>query len=154
MLIAKLDNGDITVGDYRELFPNTSFPPSGPSAEWMQENNCLGVTVFKSHNRETQKLVPVAPYIEDNEVFTVAVESKSAEEIAAGAASLAAQVRSQRNRLLADCDWTQLADSIADKQAWGTYRQALRDISSQAGFPSTVVWPHDPNWVEPQLPQA
>lgn len=150
MQIAKIENGAVAqVGDYRELFPNTSFPVSGPSADFMAANGCLGVTVFKAHNRDTQQLVACDPYIEDGQVFTVTVADKTAEQIAAATASLAAQVRSQRNRLLAECDWTQIADATVDKAAWATYRQALRDISSQAGFPGSVVWPHDPNWVEP-----
>jgi len=64
-------------------------------------------------------------------------------------AEQATSVRNQRTQLLKDCDWTQIADSTADKTAWATYRQALRDITSQAGFPWTITWPKDPNWVEP-----
>jgi hypothetical protein len=59
-------------------------------------------------------------------------------------AEQAKNVRRQRNDRLKDCDWTQLADSTADKQAWGTYRQALRDVPTQAGFPWTVDWPVAP----------
>jgi len=53
-------------------------------------------------------------------------------------------VRSDRNQKLKDCDWTQIADSTADKSAWATYRQALRDVPSQAGFPWTIDWPTQP----------
>lgn len=145
MQIAIIEAGAVAqVGDYRELFPNTSFPPSGPSAEFMADNGCMGVTVFKQHDRDTQKLVPAAPYIEDGQVFTVAVEALSAEEIASATASQAAQVRSLRNRLLAECDWTQLPDAPVNAQAWANYRQQLRDISSQTGFPWTVEWPTQP----------
>lgn len=59
-------------------------------------------------------------------------------------ADAAASVRSERNRLLADSDWTQLPDSPVDSQAWGTYRQNLRDITDQAGFPLDVTWPQKP----------
>jgi len=64
-------------------------------------------------------------------------------------AEQAASIRASRTQLLKDCDWTQIADSTADKTAWVTYRQQLRDITSQAGFPWTITWPNDPNWVEP-----
>jgi hypothetical protein len=57
---------------------------------------------------------------------------------------LQAEARAQRNRLLSASDWTQVADAPVDKAAWATYRQALRDISAQAGFPATVVWPTQP----------
>ena len=53
-------------------------------------------------------------------------------------------VRQSRTEKLKDSDWTQIADSTADKAAWATYRQALRDITAQAGFPWTVTWPDAP----------
>jgi hypothetical protein len=49
-----------------------------------------------------------------------------------------------RNRLLALSDWTQVPDAPVDKAAWAEYRQALRDIPSQEGFPHSVVWPDKP----------
>jgi hypothetical protein len=62
---------------------------------------------------------------------------------------LAAEVRAQRNRLLAASDWTQLADAraaLGEAKAaeWDTYRQALRDVPDQEGFPENVVWPTKP----------
>ena len=60
---------------------------------------------------------------------------------------LARLVKSQRAELLAQSDWTQLADvplSAEKKQQWETYRQALRDISSQAKFPWRIDWPVAP----------
>lgn len=144
MQIAIIENNTVAqVGDYRELFPNTSFSSNGPSDDWMQENNVVGVTVWKAHT-ETQKLVPSAPYLENGQVFTVTVAPKTDEELAADLASKAAKIRSQRNTLIANTDWTQLSDSPVDKQAWATYRQALRNIPEQAGFPALVVWPKDP----------
>ena len=59
-------------------------------------------------------------------------------------AEQAKAVRDQRTQKLADCDWTQLADSPVDKAAWGVYRQALRDISKQSGFPWNIEWPNQP----------
>ncbi len=58
---------------------------------------------------------------------------------------IAAQVRSQRDSLLASTDWTQLPDvPQTTKDIWATYRQSLRDITDQAGFPTDVVWPVRP----------
>lgn len=145
MLIAKIENNVVTeVADYRAMFPGTSFPPNGPDADFLAENGCMGVTVFKPHDRATQKLVPAAPYVEGNTVYTVAVEAKTQAELDADAASLAAQVRTERNRRLAATDWTQLADAPVDAAAWGAYRQALRDVTDQAEFPGAVVWPAEP----------
>jgi hypothetical protein len=59
-------------------------------------------------------------------------------------AEQATSVRNQRTQLLKDCDWTQIADSTADKAVWATYRQALRDITAQSGFPWTIIWPESP----------
>lgn len=56
----------------------------------------------------------------------------------------AASMRKQRDEKLAECDWTQVADSTVDKAAWATYRQALRDITTQEGFPWTITWPDAP----------
>jgi len=56
----------------------------------------------------------------------------------------AASVRAERNVKLSASDWTQLSDSTADKAAWATYRQALRDVTAQSGFPLTVNWPVAP----------
>jgi hypothetical protein len=59
-------------------------------------------------------------------------------------AEQAKSVRQTRSDKLADCDWTQVADSPVDKAAWATYRQALRDITTQDGFPWTIDWPVAP----------
>jgi hypothetical protein len=59
-------------------------------------------------------------------------------------ARLPDEVRKERNRLLTASDWTQISDATVDKQAWATYRQALRDITTQAGFPTDVQWPTKP----------
>jgi hypothetical protein len=53
-------------------------------------------------------------------------------------------IRTERNKRLADCDWTQLTDAPVDATAWASYRQALRDVTAQAGFPWEVVWPEQP----------
>lgn len=59
-------------------------------------------------------------------------------------ADQAKAVRADRNKRLADCDWTQLSDSPVDKAVWETYRQALRDITTQQGFPWEITWPEEP----------
>ena len=53
--------------------------------------------------------------------------------------------RAKRNRLLSTSDWTQVDDAPVDKSAWATYRQLLRDVPSQAGFPNTITWPTKPS---------
>ncbi len=83
----------------------------------------------------------LGPVFTDGE--TTAAEQETAYK-AMKDAEQAANVRRSRTQLLKDCDWTQIADSTADKAAWATYRQALRDITGQAGFPWTITWPDAP----------
>lgn len=56
----------------------------------------------------------------------------------------ATQVRGERNQKLSECDWTQVADAPVDQSAWAEYRQALREIPKQAGFPWEITWPTPP----------
>lgn len=53
--------------------------------------------------------------------------------------------RQERNALLALSDWTQLNDSPVNRATWAIYRQALRDLPQQAGFPHVIDWPVAPN---------
>lgn len=55
-----------------------------------------------------------------------------------------AVARSLRNRYLTESDWTQVADAPVDQSAWAAYRQALRDVPSQEGFPASIAWPIRP----------
>lgn len=91
------------------------------------------------------KLGPVFTDTTDKETgkFTSAADNEAAYK-AQKDAEQAASVRSSRNQKLTDSDWTQISDSTADKTAWATYRQALRDITLQAGFPWNVTWPDAP----------
>jgi hypothetical protein len=74
---------------------------------------------------------PVAEYVPP--------PSPTTEEIAAAA-------RAERNALLTSTDWTQAADvPQATKDKWAPYRQALRDVPGQSGFPTNIQWPVKPN---------
>ena len=55
----------------------------------------------------------------------------------------AAEVRAERNARIAVCDWRVLPD-VLNGDVWKVYRQALRDVPKQAGFPDAVVWPVAP----------
>jgi hypothetical protein len=59
-------------------------------------------------------------------------------------AEQAKSVRATRGEKLAESDWTQVADAPVDKAVWATYRQALRDVTTQTGFPWTITWPDAP----------
>lgn len=59
-------------------------------------------------------------------------------------AILARQARMQRNWLLQASDWTQVADAPVNQTAWADYRQELREVPQQPGFPQTINWPEIP----------
>jgi hypothetical protein len=126
---------------------NTSFPAGPLSPETLAEYN-----VYPVHYSDqpvvdvlTQRMVEIAPlYDGQSWIQQWAVEALSQDEINANAAQQAAAVRADRNARLAATDWTQIADSTADKPAWAAYRQALRDVPAQAGFPQSVTWPEQP----------
>ena len=143
MIVAIVNNGSIEqTGELSVLFPNVSFPASGPSDEWMAENNLVPVTYFKAHDAATQKLVSCEAYLEGGAVYAVNVESLSADELAAKDASTIAANKSVRNKKLADCDWTQLGDVNLTEECkanFTAYRQALRDADMLA-----PVWPDAP----------
>ena len=86
---------------------------------------------------------------EGNIPFTAEEEAEwdaQAAIYAAGADSRkAAEVRAERNAKLAATDWTQAADvPQVVKNSYAPYRQALRDVPQQSGFPNQVVWPTKP----------
>ena len=145
MFIAKIENNAVTeIGDYREMFPEVSFPASGPDTDFMADKGCLPVNLYLEHDQSTQKLESTDPYIQSGNVYTIKVVDRTAEDLAAQLASVASGVRATRDALLAACDWTQVADAPVDKAVWNTYRQALRDVPIQEGFPTTVTWPTMP----------
>jgi hypothetical protein len=58
-----------------------------------------------------------------------------------------ADVSQKRQKLLYASDWTQIPNNpltTAQQEAWANYRQELRDIPSQSGYPYNVVWPVAP----------
>lgn len=150
MFIAKIENGQVgEIIDFRTYFGMTN----SVTDEQLAAEGFVKVNLYRDHDRLTQKLVSCDPVLENGWVYKVAVADLTAEEIQSAKDSAMAQIRSQRNSLLKDCDWTQIADSTADKTAWATYRQALRDLPSSITVdPRTFSdWPHNPDWVEPTI---
>lgn len=146
MKIAIVKEGVVLdIGHYRHLFPYTVFPDSGPTDEWLSEQSCLKVSDHKVYFGADQKLVSCPPYVEDDFVYTVKVEQKTTDEIKVGEEIWAQNLRMQRNFLLAETDWSQGKDIPDTVSApWAVYRQALRDLPQQEGFPRGVVFPTPP----------
>jgi len=135
-----------SIGDLRRDNPNTSFPRN-PSDAVLADWNVFPVVEQSppEYNPANQNLNQLNPMLVDGQwLQTWQVTAASAEEIAERLQSKEAEVRQQRNELLSTCDWTQLPDSPANHEAWATYRQELRDVTAQEGFPWDITWPEAP----------
>lgn len=77
--------------------------------------------------------------------FTPEEEAEWDAQEAAWAAGAGDRARLDRNRLLAETDWSQAVDTPQTvKNKYAAYRQALRDVPQQAGFPDNIQWPVKP----------
>ena len=148
---------------FRALFPNTSMPQQlteelinsfggdvvfeGPQAtggtvyQYSQGAGVEQIIDAQGAGKWYTKYV-LGPVFTDNEEAT-AVEQEAAYK-AMKDAEQAKAVRTTRGEKLKDSDWTQVIDAPVDQAAWATYRQALRDVTGQEGFPWTVTWPTEP----------
>ena len=131
--------------EFRALYPNTSMPQ-----QLTEEliNDLGGDVVFEGPQAQpTRYQVAFRDGVEQingkwytkHSVSEMDQEAKDSLDL-----NQSRSVRSTRNSKLAECDWTQIADATVDKAAWATYRQALRDISKQTGFPWDIQWPEAP----------
>ena len=133
----------------RQAFANTSFPKPFLAPEPYAP---VYGTAEPLYNPDTQRVEQRSPVKKGDRweqawdvVALSAVEIEQRDQIKHANASQNA--RSERDALLKDCDWTQLDDtplSNEKKLEWAVYRQALRDVPEQAGFPWSVVWPEKP----------
>jgi hypothetical protein len=143
------DNVIEQIGELKDIFPNTSFPQTGYDEDFANEHSILPVEAWTMFNTETEKLIASESYLQDNKVLLYQIVPKTSEEIQddllRATASKELEVRTKRNKLLQESDWTQTKDSPdAVDVLWQPYRQALRDITTQQGFPFNVVWPIAP----------
>jgi hypothetical protein len=149
-------------GEFRALFPNTSMPQqlseellNSFGADVVFEGaQATGGTVYQYSQASGVEQVNgkwytkyiLGPVFLDQVVdgtTTTAAEQEAAYK-AQKDAEQAKSVRATRDAKLAECDWTQVADAPVDKTVWATYRQALRDVTAQDGFPWTITWPDAP----------
>jgi hypothetical protein len=159
----KLNEAVVTEQGFRALFPAVSMPSplseevinsfggavvfEGPQATGgtvYQYSQAAGVEQINGKWFTKHILGPVFTDSTDEAgVVTTASEAEAAYK-AIKDAEKAKGVRDQRVVLLRDSDWTQVLDAPVDQPAWATYRQALRDVTKQAGFPWTVEFPTQP----------
>jgi hypothetical protein len=149
---ALIKNGSVKqypygTGDLKRANPQTSFPSQ------ISDESLLEYGIHRVFFATQPELAATQVLVEGTPVFstedqrwtqTFTVRDMTTDEVQQRDAGQAAQVRSERNALLAASDWTQVADAPVDKAAWATYRQALRDVTQQSGFPWTIDWPTQP----------
>lgn len=129
-------------GDIKLRFLNTSFtepfsPPPGyidvldvpqPEVDHYKEE-CVEETPIFIDGVLTRKwkVIPLSAEVQESRVENLIIA-----------------IKIQRNARLKACDWTQLPDVKVDKEAWAIYRQELRDLPLQEGFPFDIEWPTAP----------
>jgi len=133
------------IAQLRKDHPNTSFPKN-PNEELLAEWNM--VRVYPADRPEvdhTKNVTEGTPALQNGKWVQVwNITDATAEEVEQRTEAQAQTIRAQRNVKLSASDWTQVADAPVNKQSWADYRQALRDITAQAGFPWSVEWPTKP----------
>ena len=132
-----------STGTIQQLFPNTSFSSTGINADFLSANNVVEFIETLTFTAPTQKLSTVDAYVQDGKAYNVKVESTTADEQAALKTQEWTRVRNKRNGLLENTDWRASSD-LTLSDAWKTYRQALRDITTQSD-PYNITWPTEPS---------
>lgn len=144
MKYAIVDGTTVTkTGTIRELFPNTSFPKSGPPDSFISDNNVVELVESLSITLPDQKLTKVDAYVDSGKAYSVKVETCTDEEKAANIANQWSGIRNERDSKLVDTDWRASSD-LTMSDAWKNYRQALRDVPTQSD-PYNITWPTEPS---------
>ena len=156
-----------TQGEIRRSMPNTSLPRVWTAAICDSLNidpvlaapapAASGEYKVVSRNGVTQDANGnwVEAYVErdmfadyvDEDGVTVTKASQEEAYTATKDAEAATAARAERDKLIASCDWMAIKafeGGTTVSAEWATYRQALRDVSAQAGFPNDITWPEKP----------
>ena len=154
-MFVKVENGAVarypyTVGDLRRDNPRTSFPKTVPENTMAQFGMYpVSQDATPSFDPLTQKVSVSNLPILDGGSWKLAksVVNLTADQIERNDAVKAKEVRAKRDKMLSETDWVVIMHTEKGTNiplAWEVYRQALRDISAQSGFPHSVTYPAKP----------
>jgi len=142
-MFIKLTNGSVdqfpyTIGQLRRDNPSVSFPAKIPDSILNQYDVYSVAELDKpSYDSVTQTLTLGTPSLNGNQwEVSYVVENRLQ-------ADAELRVRQNRDALLIETDWMALSD-VTMSSEMATYRQALRDVPSQSGFPFNITWPTKP----------
>jgi hypothetical protein len=146
----KLENGNIrypyTISELKSENPNTSFP-AVLTNEVLESFDVYYVEATEYDADYTKNIEEGTPILSDSSYIQVwNITDATEEEISAKLEEKWVEVRIMRDALLAQSDWTQFQDSPLSGTTlveWQTYRQSLRDITSQPN-PYNLSWPVKP----------
>lgn len=133
------------LADIRRAHPEVSLPANPSSDDLLALGYAVVSLVPQPEIDHTQDIREGAPEPSDSGWRqTWVVTPASPNRINERTQSKSDEVRAERNDRLAACDWTQLSDAPVNSLAWANYRQALRDVTAQPGFPWSLDWPTPP----------
>ena len=140
----KLTNGTpakYTLGQLRRDNPQISFPKIIPD-ELLASYDVYPYVIQDVEFDPVSQNAVEGQFVQVDDQWTLPMVAENKPQ-----AEVEQHVRSVRDELLILSDWTQMPDSPLNdstKASWATYRTALRDISTQEGFPTNVTWPTAP----------
>lgn len=122
--------GEIELSDF---LSDITFKIMLPIADSKYDTNTISAIISSdAHTEDRLKLAALATNVDE---VAALIDPEG----------LKFSVKLQRDKLLLNSDWTQLPDvSLTNVADWRTYRQLLRDVSKQKGFPSEIIWPVAP----------
>lgn len=151
-MIIKIENNKpvgypLQESNIKQIFPEVAFP----AVLFPSDVEPYGYGMYDFSQQPTnlqryEKLVEGEPVKDEKGYWrqTWQIVAQSAEEKIETDAKKASEIRFERNRKLALSDWSQLPDAPITQEKrtlYTIYRQALRDVPSQLGFPWDIVWP-------------
>ena len=138
----------LSAADVRAALPNTSFPGevAGFEAAIIEMGYALVQQVTPPAVAHTKNITEGAP-VQANGAYQQKwlVSDATTQQVTQRTADQAINVRQERDQRLSDSDATVLPDAKTNRSAWGIYREALRQVPEQPGFPWEIEWPVQPD---------